>query len=109
MFGGVVDKDTTKELWVYDLSSNLWTLKNYNSTPPVAVASHSAHVINGVMYILFGYSPIYGYKNRIQEYFIGTVNYQIVYFEHNGIIEKKVSVETNVSWSTKVKLNHLII
>ncbi|VDI59797.1 Hypothetical predicted protein, partial [Mytilus galloprovincialis] len=71
MFGGVVDKDTTKELWVYDLSSNLWTLKNYNSTPPVAVASHSAHVINGVMYILFGYSPIYGYKNRIQEYFIG--------------------------------------
>ncbi|CAG2228092.1 unnamed protein product [Mytilus edulis] len=71
MFGGVVDKDTTKELWVYDLSSNQWTLKNYNSTPPVAVASHSAHVINGVMYILFGYSPIYGYKNRIQEYFIG--------------------------------------
>ncbi|XP_063432339.1 attractin-like protein 1 isoform X2 [Mytilus trossulus] len=71
MFGGVVDKDTTKELWVYDLTSNLWTLKNYNSTPPVAVASHTAHVINGVMYILFGYSPIYGYKNRIQEYFIG--------------------------------------
>ncbi|CAC5410801.1 Attractin,Attractin-like protein 1 [Mytilus coruscus] len=71
MFGGVVDKDTTKELWVYDLSSKLWTIKNYNSTPPVAVASHTAHVINGVMYILFGYSPIYGYKNRIQEYFIG--------------------------------------
>lgn len=70
MFGGVVDKDTTKELWIYDISNSTWTLKNYNSTPPVAVASHTAHIINGVMYILFGYSPIYGYKNRIQEYYI---------------------------------------
>jgi hypothetical protein len=71
MFGGVVDKDTTKELWVYNLTTSTWMMKNHNTTPPIAVASHTAHIINGIMYIIFGYSPIYGYKNRIQEYKIG--------------------------------------
>ena len=71
MFGGVVGKDTTKELWVYNIASGAWSLRYHNATPPVAVASHTAHIIGGVMYIIFGYSPIYGYKNRIQEYIIG--------------------------------------
>ena len=86
MFGGVVDKDTTKELCVYNLTTSTWMMKNHNTTPPIAVASHTAHIINGIMYIIFGYSPIYGYKNRIQEYKIANDSW-IVPRTHGTVVE----------------------
>lgn len=71
MFGGVLGDETSKDLWTYDTMTQTWVRQHYNRTIPMGVAGHSAHVVKGVMYILFGYSPLYGYQNRIQEYNIG--------------------------------------
>ncbi|XP_056005895.1 attractin-like protein 1 isoform X1 [Ostrea edulis] len=68
MFGGVLGDETSKDLWTYDTMTQTWVRQHYNRTIPMGVAGHSAHVVKGVMYILFGYSPLYGYQNRIQEY-----------------------------------------
>lgn len=71
MFGGVEGNETSKDLWTYSTTANTWSVQRYTSTVPMGVAGHTAHIIRGVMYVLFGYSPIYGYQNRIQEYNIG--------------------------------------
>nr|XP_022341694.1 attractin-like protein 1 isoform X2 [Crassostrea virginica] len=68
MFGGVEGNDTSRDLWTYSVGAQTWSVQHYNSTVPMGVAGHTAHIVRGVMYVLFGYSPIYGYQNRIQEY-----------------------------------------
>lgn len=71
MFGGVEGNDTSRDLWTYSVGAQTWSVQHYNSTVPMGVAGHTAHIVRGVMYVLFGYSPIYGYQNRIQEYNLG--------------------------------------
>lgn len=71
MFGGVEENETSRDLWTYSTTAGTWSVQRYTSTVPMGVTGHTAHIIRGVMYVLFGYSPIYGYQNRIQEYNIG--------------------------------------
>ncbi|XP_030841397.1 attractin-like protein 1 isoform X3 [Strongylocentrotus purpuratus] len=66
MFGGSLSgSGITAEMWSFDLASQTWT----NMTDgPHALEGHSAHVIDDVMVVFFGYSPIYSYINLVQEY-----------------------------------------
>ncbi|XP_069140084.1 attractin-like protein 1 isoform X2 [Argopecten irradians] len=82
MFGGVVGQDTphiSRNLYVYNINTSTWNVSTVENklAIPVAVAGHTAHIINGIMYVIFGHSPIYGYKNRIQEYNLVNKNWSI--------------------------------
>lgn len=69
MYGGLQGKTITNELWRFDINSHEWTLNagKPNNTGK-AVVGHTAHVIDGIMYVIFGHSPVYGYMNTVQEY-----------------------------------------
>ena len=69
IFGGVSGKHTESRLWVYNLTTNLWTYKDYNETK--ALAGHTAVLVDNIMYIIFGHSPVYGYMNRVHEINLG--------------------------------------
>ena len=76
MFGGVTganDTNVSRTLYIYNISANRWSYSSIaeNITIPVAVSGHTSHLIGNIMYVIFGHSPIYGYKNRVQEYHIG--------------------------------------
>lgn len=77
MFGGVEENETSRDLWTYSTTAGTWSVQRYTSTVPMGVAGHTAHIIRGVMYVLFGYSPIYGYQNRIQEYNIANDSWTV--------------------------------
>ena len=71
MYGNTV----TNELWQFDLEEREWTLLDPEAINEItkteqnrlAVVGHSAHVVRGIMYIIFGHSPIYGYMNTVQQ------------------------------------------
>ena len=77
MFGGLVKKIVENTLWEFDISvvnktKNPWTILKPTinlASDLVAVVGHSAHVVaGGMMYVIFGHSPVYGYTNFIQIY-----------------------------------------
>ncbi|XP_024889082.1 attractin-like protein 1 isoform X1 [Temnothorax curvispinosus] len=92
MYGGVVQNSTvTNEIWAFDVSAKVWenvTVHDddcYNKTicGPLKVAGHTATRVQNYdkkekMIVIFGYSPQYGYLNTVQEYSLGTREWQIV-------------------------------
>lgn len=76
MFGGKLEAgpaNVTDEMWVFNIPRRTWSLRKPVPPPPYALEGHMAHVVelaNGepVMLIIFGYSPIYSYINKVQEY-----------------------------------------
>lgn len=76
MFGGkleVTSANVTDELWVLNIPGRTWTLRKPSLPPPYAVEGHTSHVVelpggDPVMLTFFGYSPIYSYINKVQEY-----------------------------------------
>lgn len=65
----VFDKNISNELWRYDFEESSWT--RLDSEKADACLGHTATVVDNVMIIIFGYSPIYGYLNYVQLYHIG--------------------------------------
>lgn len=70
VYGGVVDGNIRQDLWEYNINAHTW---GQRSNARHNVSGHTAHVVNGVMVVIFGYSPVFGYTNGIQEYDIGNV------------------------------------
>lgn len=79
MYGGKLEAgsgNVTDELWVFNIPSRTWSLRtpsNLVQGHPYAVEGHSAHLTeltNGdlVMVVIFGYSPVYSYISKVQEY-----------------------------------------
>lgn len=76
MFGGKLEAkwaNVTDELWVFNIPRRSWSLRRPSPPPPYALEGHTAHVVElaggeEVMLTFFGYSPIYSYINKVQEY-----------------------------------------
>lgn len=68
VYGGVRDGLVKDELWVYDIAGGSW---NQTSVSGFPVSGHTAHVYNDTMLVFFGYSPLFGYVNRVQQYNFG--------------------------------------
>lgn len=76
MFGGKLEAgpaNVTDEMWVFNIPRRTWSLQKPAPPPPYALEGHTAHVVEladgePVMLIFFGYSPIYSYVNKVQEY-----------------------------------------
>ena len=69
MHGGVSGQHIEARLWTYNITANSWSSVEFNDTD--AVAGHTAVVVNNVMYIIFGHSPLYGYMNKVREVRLG--------------------------------------
>uniref|UniRef100_A0A669BQL6 Attractin like 1 n=1 Tax=Oreochromis niloticus TaxID=8128 RepID=A0A669BQL6_ORENI len=86
LFGGKLEAgpaNVTDEMWVFNIPRRTWSLRKPVPPPPYALEGHTAHVVelaNGepVMLIIFGYSPIYSYINKVQEYNIRSNSWQVV-------------------------------
>lgn len=65
MYGGVEGNEIFKDLWIYSIIVNIWLVQRYISIVFMGVVGYIVYIIRGVMYVLFGYSFIYGYQNRI--------------------------------------------
>uniref|UniRef100_A0AAY4BHW9 Attractin n=1 Tax=Denticeps clupeoides TaxID=299321 RepID=A0AAY4BHW9_9TELE len=83
MFGGKLEVGpggVTDELWVFNVPSQTWSLRTPIVSGPgqlFAVEGHSAHIVEvgsgeAAMVVLFGYSPVYSYISRVQEYHLET-------------------------------------
>lgn len=80
MFGGMIKNGTiTRELWTYDLLKQTWSiwldgedfyLNSCSSDycAPLPVMGHTATLVDNLMIIIFGYNPVYGYLNIVQEF-----------------------------------------
>lgn len=76
MFGGkleVKSANVTDELWVFNIPGRTWSLRKPALPPPYALEGHTAHVValadgTAAMLTFFGYSPVYSYVNKVQEY-----------------------------------------
>ncbi|XP_035981975.1 attractin-like protein 1 [Fundulus heteroclitus] len=86
MFGGKLEAgpaNITDELWLFNIPTRTWSPRKASPAPLCALEGHTAHVVelsNGdpVMLIFFGYSPIYSYTNKVQEYNIRSNSWQVV-------------------------------
>uniref|UniRef100_G3PBV2 Attractin like 1 n=1 Tax=Gasterosteus aculeatus aculeatus TaxID=481459 RepID=G3PBV2_GASAC len=86
MFGGKLEAksaNVTDEMWVFNIPRRTWSPRTPAPPPPYALEGHSAHVVElaggeQVMLVFFGYSPTYGYVNKVQEYNIGSNAWQVV-------------------------------
>ena len=58
---------------------------------PLAVAGHTATLVNSKMIVLFGYGPLRGYTDKVQEYNLGK---SILYWVPHKILR---------SWRKKIK------
>lgn len=65
LYGGVHKTVTVKDLWKYNITSKAWTKLQPG---PYNISGHTVHVVDSTMIIIFGYSPDYGYSNKILEY-----------------------------------------
>ena len=76
MFGGKLEggpSNVTDELWVFNVLQRTWSLRQPAPPPPHAQEGHSAHLVElasgePVMLVFFGYSPVYSYVSKVQEY-----------------------------------------
>ena len=84
VYGGVAEGRVVNELWRLDTLRNTWSLINITvsanqtsgqgtgqQTMPLPGSGHTAHVVNRTMYVVFGYSPAYGYMNQVQTFQLG--------------------------------------
>ncbi|CAG00346.1 unnamed protein product [Tetraodon nigroviridis] len=86
MFGGkleVKSANVTHELWVFNIPGRTWSLRTPALPPPYALEGHTAHVValadgEAAMLTFFGYSPLYSYVNKVQEYNIRSNTWQVV-------------------------------
>ncbi|GLD73205.1 attractin-like protein 1 isoform X2, partial [Lates japonicus] len=86
MFGGKLEAgsaNVTDEMWVFNIPRRTWSPLKPAPPPPYALEGHTAHVVEladgePVMLILFGYSPVYSYINKVQEYSIRSNSWQVV-------------------------------
>ncbi|XP_032408589.1 attractin-like protein 1 isoform X3 [Xiphophorus hellerii] len=86
MFGGKLETgpaNITDELWLFNVPTRSWLPLKPASAPLYALKGHTAHVVilpNGdpVMLVFFGYSSIYSYINKVQEYNIRSNLWQVV-------------------------------
>ncbi|XP_044070048.1 attractin-like protein 1 isoform X6 [Siniperca chuatsi] len=86
MFGGKLEAQSanvTDEMWVFNIPRRTWSPREPAPPPPYALEGHTAHVVEladgePVMLIFFGYSPIYSYINKVQEYNIRSNSWQVV-------------------------------
>uniref|UniRef100_A0AAQ5ZB26 Attractin-like 1a n=1 Tax=Amphiprion ocellaris TaxID=80972 RepID=A0AAQ5ZB26_AMPOC len=86
MFGGKLESgsaNVTDELWVFNIPRRTWSPRKPAPPPPFALEGHTAHVVEladgePVMLVFFGYSPIYSYSNKVQEYNIRSNLWQVV-------------------------------
>uniref|UniRef100_M3ZEU0 Attractin like 1 n=1 Tax=Xiphophorus maculatus TaxID=8083 RepID=M3ZEU0_XIPMA len=86
MFGGKLETgpaNITDELWLFNVTTRSWLPLKPASAPLYALEGHTAHVVilpNGdpVMLVFFGYSSIYSYINKVQEYNIRSNLWQVV-------------------------------
>ena len=67
MFGGMVNNLVTDELWSYDITDSVWETHVPTSGVALSAVGHTAHIIDGIMYVIFGHSPVFGYLNTVQE------------------------------------------
>ena len=100
-----INKQTTNELWSFNLETNKWFLLNLNESStssttttttylhggfpsnnlknymlPLSVSGHSMHLINQSLFIYFGYSEFYGTTlNLIQEYKLGKSDKKLIF------------------------------
>lgn len=98
MYGGVTqDGSISSQLWSLDLTTKEWVLitpsKNrechHRVCGPVAATGHSSVLVKDKMYVIFGYNPIYGYLNVLQEFSIGKV---VMKFDQEIVINEYVSL-----------------
>lgn len=76
MFGGKLEAklgNVTDEVWVFNIPRRAWSQRKPAPPPPYALEGHTAHVVEladgePVMLTFFGYSPVYSYINKVQEY-----------------------------------------
>uniref|UniRef100_A0A8C4EDP5 Attractin-like 1a n=1 Tax=Dicentrarchus labrax TaxID=13489 RepID=A0A8C4EDP5_DICLA len=86
MFGGKLEAksaNVTDEMWVFNIPRRTWSPRKPAPLPPYTLEGHTAHVVEladgePVMLIFFGYSPIYSYINKVQEYNIRSNSWQVV-------------------------------
>uniref|UniRef100_A0A8C4ZJK4 Attractin-like 1a n=1 Tax=Gadus morhua TaxID=8049 RepID=A0A8C4ZJK4_GADMO len=86
MFGGKLEggpSNVTDELWVFNILQRTWSLRQPAPPPPHAQEGHSAHLVElasgePVMLVFFGYSPIYSYISKVQEYNLRSNSWQVV-------------------------------
>lgn len=95
MYGGVIEgKGVTSELWAFDGYSKKWeniTVKtefcnsSFAMCPPLESVGHTATLVPGdagskseYMVVIFGYSPIFGFLNTVQEFNFGTREWKII-------------------------------
>ncbi|KAM7385225.1 hypothetical protein PAMP_001319 [Pampus punctatissimus] len=86
MFGGKLkagSANVTDEMWVFNIPRRTWSPRKPAPPPPYTLEGHTAHVVEladgePVMLIFFGYSPIYSYINKVQEYNIRSNSWQVV-------------------------------
>lgn len=81
--GSAMNNSVLDALTVLDTSNNsLYQLFSYKKThelmAPVATVGHSAIIVDGIMYVLLGYNPHYGYLNFVQKYEISTSSWSIL-------------------------------
>ena len=69
MHGGVSGQHIESRLWIFNMTTSAWSYHDYNDT--FALAGHSAIILDNIMYIIFGNSPLYGYLNRVHEVTLG--------------------------------------
>lgn len=70
MYGGIVGNNISNELWMFHIGLRTWTLIRDSTWEDrqLAVSGHTAHVVRGIMHVLFGYSPVYGFLPFVQEF-----------------------------------------
>ena len=71
VFGGRINQQATNELWLFDTQTSCWMLLPSLGDSPFAVAGHTATLVNSKMIVLFGYGPLRGYTDKVQEYNLG--------------------------------------
>ena len=68
LFGGVNKGKIKADLWTFNVAAGNWT----QLVPsPRDLSGHTAHVVNNKMVVIFGYSSLYSYSNKILEYNFG--------------------------------------
>lgn len=80
VFGGRINQQATNELWLFDSQTFCWTLLPSLGDSPLAVAGHTATLVNSKMIVLFGYGPLRGYTDKVQEYNLGIKIYSVIGF-----------------------------
>lgn len=96
VYGGVTaNGQICNELWAFDVSAKTWENITVRSDPcipsnatamcgPLKSVGHTATLFTNksrkseIMIVIFGYSPVFGFLNTVQEYHFGTREWKIV-------------------------------